>query len=203
MANKSNNDIAKEAIKLIKGNLDRSLRRGVTMRYVEDLRDRIVNRTRVGIGINPETGRGERLKKLSRKYVNRRKGSKTIQRRANVDIAERRRARAESKKRGYKVKPDLSSKTSPAKSNLTATGQLLDSLTVIKLKLKNAWGFRISVPDNRRGRDVFGQPNKQGLTNRKLAQYVAEQGRAFMGFTKSQRNIIVKEITKFIIRGIK
>lgn len=191
------NKIKEEVKKVLNKKLNKALKQGITMQYVEELRDRIVTRTRVGIGIDPETGRGERLKKLSKKYVKQRKKSKAIKRRNQADKRERKRAKAE------KRDPKLSSKTTPGKSNLTATGQLLNSLTVIKLKLKDAWGFKISVPDNLRGRDFLGRPNKYGLTNRTLVKYLADQGRTFLGFTKSQRNIIAKEIRNFIIKGLK
>lgn len=199
---KPNDKIDDEVIKAVTSKMERALRRGITMQYVEELRDRIVKRTRVGIGVNPETGKGERLKKLSTKYIQQRKGSKTIKRRAAIDKKRRKAAREESKRTGEKVKPNLVAQTSPAKSNLTATGQLLNSLTVIKLKLKNAVGFRISVPDKTRGRDFRGRSSR-GLTNRTLAGYVKEQGRNFFGFTKSQRNLIVKEIRNFILKGLK
>lgn len=196
-------DIKKELTKVLTNKLEKALRQGITMEYVEELKDRIVTRTRVGIGVDPETGRGERLKKLSPKYIQQRKGSKTIKRRNVIDTRRRKAAKEESERRGEKVKPNLTSLTTPGKSNLTATGQLLNSLTVIKLKIKDGWGFQIRVPESIRGRDFLGRANKRGLTNRKLAEYVAEKGRAFMGFTKSQQNIIAKEIREFILKGLK
>lgn len=200
MANKSNDDIAKQVLKVVKEKATKGLRKGITQSYVEELRDRIVTRSRLGIGVDPESGKGYRFPELSKPYIRRRKGAKSLKKRLASDARQRKRAKAESEKRGEKVKPNLSSKTTPAKSNITATGQLLNSLSVVKLKLKNAFGFKIVIGD-RRGRDLFGNRSKIG--NKKLTEYLAKQGRTFFGFTKAQRNQIAKEIRDFIIKGLK
>jgi len=77
---------------------------------------------------------------------------------------------------------------------------LLNSLTVVKLKIKNGFGFKITVGD-RRGRGLYGEPATIG--NKTLVQYLSAQGRNFMGFTKSQRRIISKEIRNFLIKNLK
>ena len=196
----ANKPLKEQVIKVVSDKVNMSLRKGLTQDYVEELKDRIVKRTRVGIGVDLTTGKGERLKKLSDDYKRQRKRAKGIKVRNKIDKQRRARTRERSKEIGVQIQPNLSSKTTPSKSNLTATGQLLDSLTVIKLKLRNAFGFRITVGD-RRGRDLFGRPSKIG--NKKLVQYLAEQGRTFLGFTKSQRNIITKEIRNILIKGLK
>lgn len=89
----------------------------------------------------------------------------------------------------------LSAKTTPAKSNVTATGQLVDSLTVVKAKLTGAVSYVFKIGDNR-GRDLGGKSSKIG--NKQLNKYVEGQGRKWLGLTKAQLNEIQREIRQFI-----
>jgi phage gpG-like protein len=76
----------------------------------------------------------------------------------------------------------LSSTTSPGKSNLTFTGQLLDSLKVKKISARKK-SFVISPEGKRRGGSI---------ANFEVAEFVDENGRPFLGLTKDD----VKDITK-------
>ena len=100
----------------------------------------------------------------------------------------------------YVKKPRLAGTTTPAKSNLTATGQLLKSLTVVKARISGGVQYFIRIGD-RRGRGLFDSPKTIG--NKKLVEYLAEQGRTFFGFTKSQKNQITKEIRQIIINFLR
>lgn len=103
-------------------------------------RDMIVARTRRGFGVQRTGAKQERLLKLSTNY-------KKYRKRVGVD-----------------------STTSPGKSNLTFSGQLLRSLVVIAKK------GQVTIRANNRRR-------KEGFTNNQLAEFVSEQGRPFMGLT--------------------
>lgn len=114
----------------------------------------IVRRTRLGYGVNQELGSRSRLKILSEKY-----------------IEQRRRYR----KTGY-----LSKTTQPAKSNLTLTGQMLDSVTFKQV-----------------GRRLLIQPSKSSrfdtdATNYDIATYQAEQGRVFMNVSQNEFNQLLR-----------
>jgi hypothetical protein len=67
--------------------------------------------------------------------------------------------------------PRLSADTTPTKSNLTYTGQLLDSLAILGI---NAHGCRIGPSG---GRD-------DGQTNERVARSVAARGRVFLNLSK-------------------
>lgn len=202
MANE-NKQISDEVVNAVLKKVVVSLKRGITDDYMDELKDRIVKRTQLGIGIDPETNASKKLAPLSDAYKARRKGS-SINVKNKFD-----RKRARKAKKENKIKPKLVSTTTPSKSNLTATGQLLKALTVVKLKVKNAWGYRITISD-RRGKDLFGRSSKIG--NKELVGYLASgktgkpktpKPRVFLGWTKSQRNKISKEIRDIIIKFIK
>lgn len=86
---------------------------------------------------------------------------------------------------------------SPKRSNLTITGQLLNSLKY--MYLGNA-KFKI-VPDGEHEpykiRKAFGESMQVGkkIENSKLAQYVAQQGRPFMGI----RDSLIPRLKRIII----
>lgn len=110
----------------------------------------IVKRTRLGYGVGKELGSRERLKRLSPRYVI---------------------ARSRSRK--------LSATTSPNKSNLTFTGQMLESVRVIR-------------PKN--GKIVIGPQGSRsdGKENQKIAQYNADRGRVFMNLSQLEFNQILR-----------
>jgi hypothetical protein len=79
----------------------------------------------------------------------------------------------------------------PNKSNLTFTGQMLDALKV------DARQSFVKVFVDKSGR------KDSDLTNAKVAEHVARNGRPFMGLTQRNKKIIDKEIereTRAIIR---
>lgn len=86
-------------------------------------------------------------------------------------------------------KGDLNSHTNPNKSNLTRTGQLLDSVKVIPSSLKPG---RVSVGPE-------GLRKDGSLTNAELAKYVTEAGRPFNHLSKAER----KRINDSIFRDIR
>jgi len=118
--------------------------------------DLIVARTRRGYGVVKTGANANRLKSLSTSYVEFRKRSK------------------------------LDSTTSPGKSNLTFSGQLLRSLIV---ETKQGGSFTIRANDRKR---------KNGPTNNELAQIVADNGRPFLGLTGSE----IKQLSQLYETGL-
>lgn len=175
-----------------------ALRREFNTQYVEGLKDRIVKRTQLGTGIDIKTGSSIKLKPLSTNYKEMRQGKSrwyTSKSGKRIKVT-----KAQDKSGSFVRKPVLSSTTTPAKSNLTATGQLLKALTVVKQKIKGGVIYSIRVGDNR-GRGLFGYPSSIG--NKELVSILASQGRTFLGFTKSQKNQIKKEIRQMITKFLK
>ena len=95
-------------------------------------------------------------------------------------------------------KKNLSGQTTPSKSNLTATGQMLDSLRGRKRP-----GNKIRVsPTGNRTRELDG--SSSGLSNIEVQKRVERNGRTFLGLTTAEtnkfrriaRNIIKKKLAK-------
>ena len=211
-------DIELQVKKALSARLKNTLEKGITGEYVEKIRDRIVQRTRLGVGVDPETGASQRLKPLAEitkrvragqaRVFSTKTGGKLVwtdgtftqEGKTDKTVSPAARQRRKESFQAFFGKPRLSDLTTPAKSNLTATGQLLNSLTVVKVKLENGVQYVIRVGD-RRGLGLYGEPSKIG--NKKLVEYLAEGGRKFLGITKSQRNEISREIRELILKFIK
>ena len=197
MSYKNAKTIDKQIDKSVSNAVGQALKRGVTTQYIEELKDRIVDRTRLGIGVDPKTGNSMKLPKLSESYKEVRQGKARYY---TSKSGKKIRVGKDKTNSDYVKKPKLAGTTTPAKSNLTATGQLLKSLTVVKIKLKSGVAYLIRVGDNR-GRGLFDAPSTIG--NKKLVEYLADQGRTFLGFTKSQKNVIRKEIRQIILKFLR
>lgn len=149
----------------------RNLRRGVgssfDKKFMKSLGElaikQIVTRTKKGSGVNRTGGDARRLKPLSESYIQHR-----VRNRFRLDPS-----------------------TSPRRSNLTFTGQLLRSMRVKEVsKRKVVWG-----PNKRRRRG--------GLTNERLGEIVAEKGRPFNNLSKTDIQILVKRIDKMLNQKLK
>ena len=116
----------------------------------------VQKRTRLGYGSN--NGSKQKLAGLSTKYKNQRKKDKKTGR--------------------------LSPKTTPGRSNLTRTGQMLDS---IKSKVTGYGKAEIYIDGGRTDSD---------LTNNKVREYVEENGRPFFNFTAQEEKQITRTISK-------
>lgn len=114
----------------------------------------IKRRTRLGFGVHANGAKRKRLKRLSDKYIARRRATGTHD------------------------------ETSPKKSNLTYTGQLLNSLKAEGYKK----GFRIVFNDRRKG---------EKLTNSKLAEYVSK-ARPFLNLSNRQIQRLGEDIASNI-----
>lgn len=110
-------------------------------------RDIIYKRTKAGKGVS--NGQLQTLKKLTKPYVEYRKGKK------------------------------LGRFGSPGRSNLTFSGEMLES-------------FEIAVKRQIVTLTINNQTRDDGKTNEEVAQYVTENGRPFFDLSNDERQIIVK-----------
>ena len=94
-------------------------------------------------------------------------------------------------------KKRLSKKTSPATSNLTATGQMLDAITY---KIA-PFLIYIFVKDDKRKQELSGSHGR--LTNSRVARYAKEGGRSFMGLIKYERKALARKLREFILDRIR
>lgn len=196
MTFRNKDTIDKQIQEVVDGKLRRALDKGIDGSFAEAQKTKIVKRTQLGIGVD-ERGNGYKFPKLSENYKEMRQGK----------------ARWYTDKSGKKIrvpknkgntdfvkKPKLAGTTTPAKSNITATGQLLKSLTTVKVKMTGGIKWIIRVGD-RRGRGLFGYPSSIG--NRELVKILESKGRRFMDFTNAQKNQISREIRLIIIKFLK
>lgn len=96
--------------------------------------------------------------------------------------------------RGYmQDRGELNKRTNPGKSNLTRTGQLLDSISA-----KSASRSKVTIgPSGARTGD-----GKRKLTNEEVGRYVEKGGRPFNNLSKTEikrtKDLIAKEMKKAI-----
>lgn len=86
----------------------------------------------------------------------------------------------------------LSSKTSPSKSNLTATGQMLNALQATSTANKAT----VSVKKTKRRAELTG--GKSGLTNDEVRKYVEDNGREFLKLSPEEKDQLIKVATDIV-----
>lgn len=96
-----------------------------------------------------------------------------------------------------RYKKNLSDKTRPAKSNITGTGQMLESLKPDPSPGK----ISIEIPTTKRNRELSGA--RSSTNNAEVAGYVQKNGRQFFGLTKSERQLVVSEVKSILVDGLK
>lgn len=152
---------AQADLKSVIGSLQRRFSRPLTKKELRQLGDlsaeAIVNRTRDGFGVVRTGARKSRLKPLSSQYIEFRKRFRS-----------------------------LSNDTSPKKSNLTLTGQMLESVRTKKVRQGTRGNARVIV-----------EPGTRKLFKR--AEFNALRGRIFMNLSKKE----LKEINQFMTKSIK
>jgi hypothetical protein len=79
--------------------------------------------------------------------------------------------------------------TSPSKSNLTATGQLLDALRGIASQGK----VTVDIKPTSRKAELSGKKSKKTLTNNDVREYVEDNGREFLKLSDAE-NKEVREL---------
>lgn len=127
--------------------------------------DIIKVRTRLGFGARESGANREKLKPLSETYIEQRKGL------AAYFTLNGKTVKYKPDENGQKMKINRE-KTSPTKSNLTKTGQMLDSMDVIK------------VSSNVITVGPTGVRSDDGIPNEVVAELVSEGGRPFNNLTK-------------------
>ena len=141
----------KEILEQTEKKLKQGLNRTFLKKLAADIANGIKTRTRLGKGVQFDGGKQEKLKPLKKSYIEQ---------------------RGKDKKKG-----DLSPNTGVANSNLTRTGQLLDSI-VSAIRGNNI--IKIS----------FRERRDDGKKNIKIVDYQEDQNRPFFYLSKpEQRNI--------------
>jgi hypothetical protein len=100
---------------------------------------------------------------------------------------------AESTKKARRRNRNLSPLTSPSKSNLTQTGALLESLSVIESSLRE--GYLEIGPQ--------GSRKHGSLNNEEVGKAVAQRGRSFTPLSSTELKRLVDETTERSLNAIK
>lgn len=179
------------------------------------LREIIYRRVKSGKGVSSESAESpslEKLKPLSKSYIAYRKGEMTFRRNRagkSYPVYNKQQAILEvgktvkSGKKGAHVKirvasynsqnqfkkPVLGEFGAPERSNLTLTGQLLNSIT----EATTLDGFRIYIPNTTR--------NGSKLTNAKVYEYVSK-ARPFFALSNGEFRILQNEFEKIVEQKI-
>lgn len=157
----------------------KDLTKAINMRSLgREAAEMIRLRTRLGYGVASDAKPRRKLKPLSSSYKAQRKGEVAFFTK-NKKVIPYEPDRA----------PRLSRETSPTKSNLTFTGQMLDSIDVITAK---------------QGEVLVGPSGERddGKSNQEIAGYVAEAGRPFNHLsdieTKRMTELISDKINELV-----
>lgn len=174
------------------------------------LRELIVKRTLLGKLLSSQSG-GKLIKnpKLSQSYILQRKGkirffknkngsTYAIENVGNKELKSLRaskQARAQNRKNIERIgKVNLGINTTPSRSNLTATGQLLESIGS-----KGEVGkLIVQVEHEGRGANIHLEQPKKQPKNSELINILKQNGRIFFGLSKSELNILRRDIGKVI-----
>jgi hypothetical protein len=151
-----------DKIRRIREELEKAIREVTSSeslkKLAEDLPERIKVRTRLGYGVSDNGGPRKRLEPLA---------------------ASTKRSKNYKKKSGK-----LSNQTTPNRSNLTDTGELLDNLVV----------------ESSKDSEVTIKP--KGERNEKVARYVTEQGREFLNLSKPELKGFLDNLGKALLDKI-
>ena len=165
--------------KKIQDQIQKSVSASLDKQLAQETAEQVKKRTQLGFGVD-ENGKQVKLSPLSESY--------RAQRRGEVAFYTDEFGRV--RKYTPENPPPLSSKTTPAKSNLTKTGQMLESLTG---EVKNN-----QILINVKGRRQDGS----GLTNEEVAEFVESQGRRFLDLTIAERNVLVRKIKDRVLSNL-
>lgn len=163
--------------------IEKKIKKAVDASIDQDLADSIADqvrvRTQLGFGVD-DNGNQFKFAPLSESYRAQRRGDIAFFTNSNGVV--------------IPFNPDsppiLSRYTTPAKSNVTKTGQLLESLT------GEAKGNQILV-------DVKGlRKDGSGLTNEEVLEFLEGQGKTFLALSNSEKKALVREIKNRILRNL-
>lgn len=161
-------------------------------------RDMVYKRVKSGKGVDsdskdPDSTTAVRLKPLSKNYKYYRKTGKVRfkARKFNGTSAAGRRWWDMVDVEFSVGKPSLGPYGSPDRSNLTFTGQLLESMS---FDITTS-GFKVLIPNNKR--------RGSNLTNSQLAKYVSQNGRPFMALTSGEFRVLKLRMKKNIQKRLR
>lgn len=157
----------KELSERISQAVNESIDTAQSKRLGDNLAGQIRKRTRLGYGVGTN-GQQQRLLRLTDLYIEHREDNRS----------------------------DLSEATRPGKSNLTATGQMLNSLRGRGARAQivvEITGNRTKELGDRRSR----------LSNSQVARYVQEQGRPFFKVTNAEKNGLAREVKRLILAKLR
>jgi hypothetical protein len=108
--------------------------------------------------------------------------------------------KSSTKKHRERYKGELSPETSPSRSGLTATGQMLESIAG---KISKATGSLrvIFLITGKRTKELSG--SSPTSTNDDIARYAREKGRPFFNLTDSERNGIQRKVAQTIKKAVR
>lgn len=167
-----------EIAKKIEEKIEKAVDLSIDTTLAKETATQIKIRTRLGFGIDTN-GNQIKLAPLSDSYK--------AQRRGEIAFWTDKFGRV----RSYipDEKPRLHGHTTPAKSNLTNTGEMLDSIDGY------ASDGKMFIKLNGRRED--------GYTNEEIASFVEEQDRVFMGLTNSEKNALARKIKNRVLSNLK
>lgn len=191
MAVKQSKDLKKILAQLPK----RIYNKRILTRLANRAHDLIYDRVKRGFGVSSDTRpepKQERLKGLSDSYKDFRRGKVVffVGEQGQTYGLNKKQAR----KSGIKIeRPRLGDRGTPAKSNLTFTGELLDSIEAKVRKKRKSGTILLRIPNSRRS---------DGKTNAQVAGWVRDE-RPFFALTKKETRVILREWERVVRRFIR
>lgn len=197
-----------DLFKGIFGNLDRALKELDVNIYAEAgeyVKERIVAQARQGRTM--VSGKQEKLPELSADYVDWREGIEKGARKAASSM--RREAKKNDKdakvsvrdgKRKIGVDPKF---FSPNRSNLTLTGQYLESIKVTDI---NPGRKEITIEptgERKKGGPQWIESKKKPPSNKKLAGYLAKMGRSIFGLDETGKKVLLNKVKRKVRESIR
>ncbi|MEM5807979.1 MAG: hypothetical protein QW818_02500 [Candidatus Aenigmatarchaeota archaeon] len=98
-----------------------------------------------------------------------------------------------------KFSSNLSKRTRPKKSNVTATGQMIDAMRAVP-----ASGKIVIEISGRRSRELTGAvPSGDLANNATIARFVEKGGRPFFAATNAEKQFLIREIKFMILKKLR
>ena len=97
-----------------------------------------------------------------------------------------------------RYKKNLSKHTSPSKSNVTATGQMIDAIFAA---IDSSGRVSVDVKDTKRKKELTGKRGR--LTNQAVAALVETNGRLFLGLTEEEEEVWVDALTEELSKYVR
>lgn len=171
----SNADKIRQVAVLVEKEAQKLLSTENTRKFAEFGADIIRKRTRLGYGVAQNGGSRFRLKPLADSYIQQRRGQVIFYKDKNGKV------RRVPVRGNIRPRKKLSDKTTPGKSNLTFTAQMLDSIQ-----------GKVTGPG--RGQIEPTGTRDDGESNQTIAQYAHENGRPFLFFSNNE----IKQLEQFL-----